>query len=241
MTPRQDDPAGGAVQTGHHALVVADGDVPDRATLDSDWPGWDAGIDLVIAADAGFARARRLGLEPDRLVGDLDSLDPALLPGAIAGGLVVERSSADKDESDTELAVLAALRLGARRITILGALGGRRFDHTLANVGLLAHGDLSDTRTVLIDAGVRLSLLTADGSRPAVTASLPGQPGATISLLPLGGDVVGVTTSGLRYPLRDEPLPVGPARGLSNVREAPDASVTIRRGRLLIIESTIRD
>ena len=58
-----------------------------------------------------------------------------------------------------------------------------------------------------------------------------------MSLLPLGGDVAGITTVGLRYPLRDEPLVTGPARGLSNVRVAPDAAVTVRRGRLLIVES----
>jgi thiamine pyrophosphokinase len=67
--------------------------------------------------------------------------------------------------------------------------------------------------------------------------SLPGRTGATVSLLPFGGDATGVTTHGLRYPLRDEPLLIGPARGLSNVREAPDAWVTLRAGRLLVIET----
>ncbi len=73
-----------------------------------------------------------------------------------------------------------------------------------------------------------------DGS--PVRRPLPGRPGATVSLLPFGGDATGVTTHGLRYPLHDEPLLVGPARGLSNVREAADAAVTVRAGRLLVIE-----
>ena len=66
---------------------------------------------------------------------------------------------------------------------------------------------------------------------------LPGVVGATVSLLPFGGDVEGVTTQALRYPLLDEPLTAGPARGLSNVRTGADAAVAIRRGRLLIVES----
>jgi thiamine pyrophosphokinase len=74
------------------------------------------------------------------------------------------------------------------------------------------------------------------GGGPARRA-LPGPVGGTVSLLPFAGDAVGVTTRGLRYPLRDEPLVTGPARGLSNVREAPDAAVTLRAGRLLVVET----
>ena len=72
---------------------------------------------------------------------------------------------------------------------------------------------------------------------PRCAASCPARPVAIVSLLPLGGDVSGITTVGLRYPLRDEPLLTGPARGLSNVRVEPDAAVTVRRGRLLVVET----
>ena len=58
-----------------------------------------------------------------------------------------------------------------------------------------------------------------------------------MTLLPFGGDVTGITTRGLAYALRDEPLVVGPARGLSNIRDAIDAAVTVRSGRLLVVES----
>ena len=70
-----------------------------------------------------------------------------------------------------------------------------------------------------------------------VRQGLPGRIGDLVSLLPLGDRVDGVTTEGLRYPLRDEPLVAGPARGQSNVRMSPHAAVTIRRGRLLIVET----
>ena len=91
---------------------------------------------------------------------------------------------------------------------------------------------------MLLDARSRVTLITAPASDgAAVERSLPGPVGALVSLLPLGGDVEGVTTVGLRYPLRDEALTVGPARGLSNVRAGPDARVTVRRGRLLVVET----
>jgi thiamine pyrophosphokinase len=223
---------------GHHALVVADGDVPPRAALDRAWPGWDAGATEVLAADGGLARAHALGLEPALLVGDMDSLAPGLLAAAEAAGTPVLRASPDKDESDTELAVLEAIRRRARCVTVLGALGGPRVDHELANVWLLAHPGLAGVEVVLLDARSRVTLVSAPGPDGApVCRLLPGPPGAVVSLLPLGGDVTGITTVGLRYPLRDEPLVTGPARGLSNVRVAADASVTVRRGRLLIVES----
>jgi thiamine pyrophosphokinase len=221
-----------------HVIVVADGDVPRRSALDAAWPGWDAGVAEVLAADGGFARARALGLEPALLVGDMDSLAPGLLAAAEGAGTTVLRATVDKDESDTELALLEAVRRGATRITVLGALGGTRVDHALANVWLLAHPGLAGVDVTLLDAGSRSVLVSAPGPDDApVRRLLPGPPGAVVSLLPLGGDVSGITTEGLRYPLRDEPLETGPARGLSNIRVAPDAAVTVRCGRLLVVES----
>jgi thiamine pyrophosphokinase len=232
MAPLTTRPSHGEV----HVVVVADGDVPDRAALDRAWPGWDADASAVIAADGGLLRAERLGLRPARLVGDLDSLPARDLARAIAAGIPVDRARPDKDESDSELGLLAAIAVGATRITLLGAFGGR-LDHALANLGLLAHPALAACSLAFLDAGARVTLITAPGPDGAfVHRSLAGPVGATLSLLPFGGDVTGITTRGLRYPLRDEALTVGPARGLSNVREAPDAGVTVGGGRLLVVE-----
>jgi thiamine pyrophosphokinase len=222
-------------------LVVADGDVPAREALDAAWPGWEDGFVEVIAADGGLVRARAIGFEPTLLVGDVDSLDPGIVAEAEAAGLEMLRAQAAKDESDAELALLEAVRRGATRITLLGAFGGPRLDHALANVWLLAHPALANAGVTLLDERARASLVTApDATGRPVTRALAGEPGGIVTLLPLGGDVTGVTTFGLRYPLRDEPLRTGPARGLSNVREAADASVTVRSGRLLVVEIAVR-
>ena len=163
----------GAPSPGRHVLVVADGDVPSQAALDASWPGWDDGVEAVIAADGGLARARAIGLEPSLLVGDLDSLDPALVAAAEASGPPIRRSPVAKDESDAELALLAALDDGATRITMLGAFGGPRLDHALANVWLLAHPALTGIGAVLLDAHTRVTLLDAPGRGRAADPAAP--------------------------------------------------------------------
>jgi thiamine pyrophosphokinase len=218
--------------------VVADGDAPKRAALDAAWPGWADDLGLVVAADGGAIAAERLGFTIDLVVGDGDSLGHADVTRLRRAGVDVRLVPADKDETDTELALLEAVRRGAMRITIVGALGGPRVDHELANVALLAHPSLAGVDVAIVDPRGRIALIDAParGGGP-LTRSLPGPVGAVVSLLPLDGDAGGVTTAGFRYPLRDEPLPLGPARGLSNVRDAAEAAVTLRRGRLLVVEA----
>ena len=220
------------------AIVVAHGEASRRAVLDESWPGWSDGVGIVVAADGGVALADALGLAVDRWVGDADSVDPKRLAELRARSIAIDAVPTAKDESDTELAVLAALELGARDMVILGALGGRRIDHTLANVALLAHPALAGRSAWLLSETARLSLVRAPAAGGgAVTRDLGGRIGDLVTLLPFGGTVEGITTHGLRYPLRDEPLHVGPARGLSNVRDHAAAAVVVQRGLLLVCEA----
>ena len=220
------------------ALVLAGGDVPARAALDAAWPGWDARVSLVVAADGGARHAAELAVTIDRWVGDADSTEPDEVAALADAGARVDVVPAAKDATDTELALLAAIGEGAEAIVLLGALGGPRVDHGLANVGLLRHPALGSRSLVLYDAGpARISLLTALGS-PA-TRELAGRVGDLVSLLPVGDTAEGVTTRDLRYPLADEPLVLGQTRGISNVRTARAAAVTLRAGRLLVIETPV--
>jgi thiamine pyrophosphokinase len=216
------------------AIVVADGSIPERSVLDAAWPGWADGRRLVVAADGGAAGAVRLALVIDRVVGDLDSIAPALLVTLERDGATVERWPTDKDASDTELALRSALTAGPGRIVVLGATGGPRLDHALANVALLALDALAAVDVVLLDGSSRTRLL-----RGPAEATIEGRVGDLVSLLPLGGPIAGVTTRGLVYPLADEPLPAGSTRGLSNVRAEPTAWVRVTDGHLLVIESVV--
>jgi thiamine pyrophosphokinase len=222
-----------------HAVVLADGAVPARALLAKSWPGWDEGIVLVVAADGGVKHAARFGLKVDRWVGDGDSTTPAQLDALEAAGVAIERVAVDKDESDTELALLAAIAAGADQVTILGGLGGARIDHAIANLALLQHPALENRHARLYDAsGARLSLLVGpDRHGLPGTRELTGRIGDIVSLVPLGESARDVETLGLRYPLSVETLILGRARGLSNVRIAESARVSVGSGRLLVIET----
>jgi thiamine pyrophosphokinase len=191
--------------------------------------------DLVIAADRGAAHARAWGWPLHLLVGDLDSLGAEEEALVAAGGVPIITAPAAKDETDLELALTHARARGASEIIICAALGGRT-DHLLANVLLLARPELADLAVTLVDGRESIRLLRNDGSAPA-HLELLGAPGDLLSLLPLGYDAVGVTTKGLQYPLHDETLFLGQARGVSNLFTSARADITLRRGLLLVIHT----
>ncbi|HEU4322649.1 MAG TPA: thiamine diphosphokinase [Roseiflexaceae bacterium] len=187
-----------------------------------------AQADLLIAADGGALPLLRAGTPPHVLVGDLDSLDAAALQDLAGRGVEIQRFPRAKDETDFELALLLAAERGADRIDVLGALGGR-WDHTLANVALLALPALDGRQTRLLDERQVLFLVRG-------AASLHGRRGDTVSLIPLSGAAGGVTTAGLLYPLSDATLRFEQARGISNVLLEPPARVEVREGMLLVVQ-----
>jgi len=212
----------------HQAIVLANGSLTDAPRLRARLQGW-AGA-AVIAADGGLAHAQALGLTVGTVVGDLDSLDPPTRARLQRDDVRLEHHPAEKDETDLELALLTAVRQGADAIAILGAWGGR-LDMSIANLLLLLHPALAGIRVELWDGDQTAWVLRPPGGE------VGGSPGDTLSLIPLGEEATGVTTAGLAYPLRGETLPIGPARGVSNVLEAAQASVRLTAGALLAIHS----
>ena len=206
-------------------VVVASGALApsDEARLD--------GADAVIAADGGAVALDRLGRRPDRLVGDLDSAPAPVVERLQAAGTRVDRHPVDKDASDTELAIRAAIDAGADQIDLLGATGGDRLDHELANLLMLADLDFANVELRAI-AGPTVVRAVRGGRH----VSLRGEVGDLVTLLPIGGDAEGVTAVGLRWPLDAATLPMGRSRGLSNVIVNPDASVFLTDGVLLLVE-----
>ena len=203
------------------AVVVADAPVADLQP----YAVLIGAAGLRVAADGGARHFLQLGLLPHTAIGDFDSLPEAMLATLEQQGVRIERHPVDKDETDLELALLHAVRAGARRISVLAALGGRPDQH-LANLQLLSHPML---------AGIDVRMLHHDWEVFAIqgTARIDGQPGQTVSLLPMTERVDGIVTTGLHYPLRDETLFLGPARGVSNRLIDREATVTIRSGILL--------
>ena len=210
-------------------VVVASGGLEaiDVAHLDD--------ADLVIAADGGAESLDALGRRPDMLVGDMDSVGAALAERLEAVGTEVERHPSDKERSDTELALEAALARGATEVVLLGAIGGDRLDHELANLLLLADPGLAG-RDVRIESGSSTARVLRGGERMALAGSV----GDLVSLLPIGGDASGVTTDGLRWALDIAPLRLGRSRGLSNEIVSAPASVSLERGTLLVVETNSR-
>lgn len=184
--------------------------------------------DTLIAADGGARGCLALGLTPHLVVGDFDSLTADEVVGLHARGVAIERHPPGKDATDLELALLAALRLGATDMAILGAAGGR-LDMTLANLLLLTLPALVDVRVEVWHGTQTAWLIRPPG------AEVRGAIGDTLSLIPLNGDAGGVTTHGLHYPLRGETLAFGPARGASNVLTEAMARVEFRSGLMLAV------
>lgn len=204
------------------AVVVAHGDVdePDRAELE--------GADLIVAADGGSAHLARWGVAPHVVVGDLDSL------GSSVGDARIEAWPREKDKSDTELAVERAIAAGADEVVILGALGGARTDHAVANTLLLARAQ-GRARVSIVYGPLRVRL-----ARTGERLALRGAAGDLVTLLAVGGDASGIRTEGLRYALRGETLVLGSSRGLSNEVVGPRAGVSVGSGMLFVIESSQR-
>jgi len=193
-----------------------------------------ADADLIVAADGGAGWLAVQGFTPHVVVGDLDSIEASLLHALEADGVTIERHPADKDQSDAQLAVARAVASGARRVIVLGALGGQRLDHELSNLLMLTDPAWSsvDLRIVRDDTSVRA---LSDGGRLV----LDGASGDIVTLLPIG-DADGVTTDGLAYPLAGDTLRMGQSRGLSNVIATTPASVRLQAGTLLVVEQKQR-
>lgn len=181
----------------------------------------------VVAADGGVDHALALGLRVDVAIGDFDSVTPAGLAAAEASGASVERHPAEKDATDLELALDAAAAFEPRRVLVVGVAGGR-LDHLLAGLLLLGAERYAHVEVDAIAGAALVHVIRGE-------RVLEGEPGELVSLLPLGGDAVGVTTDGLRYPLAGETLSAGSSRGVSNEFAAAPARVRVAGGVVLAV------
>lgn len=204
-------------------LIVTAGAPPGQELLAAH--AQDAG--LIICVDGAAVTLAKYSVAPDVLIGDFDSADIHSLKHLESTGAKLVRLSVHKNETDTEAAMLLALESGADDIVLLGALG-LRLDHALGNLGMLIKADRAGVHCRIID---ELHEITAAQGFYEII----GDPGQTVSILPLTGDIT-VTATNLMYPLEKLVLRSDAARGISNVILSSPATLNIEGGYALVIK-----
>ena len=187
------------------------------------------GDEYIICADGGAKHAGALNLIPNLITGDFDSIDQETLEKFLAAGSQIKQYPTEKDEVDTELALIEAIKLNPSEILLMGVVGDR-LDHTLANIQLLVLPVLQGIDCCIISDWHIISLITPDS--PAV---IEGEPGDLLSLLPLTQAVCGVVSQGLKWNLQDSNFKFGHPFGISNVLLGNIAEVRIEEGIMLLI------
>lgn len=189
-------------------------------------------FDKVIAVDAGLERAAALGLAPDMIVGDFDTVKPEVLEKfRQMEHIVWDVHQPEKDETDTELALRKAMALGCEEIAVLGATGGRA-DHMMGNVQLLFQCLQKGVFAYLADPQNKIYLL--DGEREYQKGQVWGK---YISFLPLTERVYGITLEGFKYPLKDRDIEIGTSLCISNELSEERGRITFRDGVLICVEA----
>ncbi|MGB1285430.1 MAG: thiamine diphosphokinase [Aggregatilineales bacterium] len=210
------------------ALIFANGDADDGTMVQRVLS--DAEHAHIIAADGGTRMAAFYGFDVDIVIGDMDSLSEHELKHLEARNVTLERYPPAKNETDLELALIWAASHQYNWIRIIGGRGSR-FDQEIANVYLLTLPALAECDVALAAGKQSIHVL-----RPG-TYTITGNINDTISLIPIKGDVLHISTQGLRYPLNDETLQFGFARGVSNVLSAASAQVSFEQGLLLLVHT----
>ena len=206
-----------------HTLIFIGGD-PPHPNMRQHLP-----VDAhVIAADSGYAHAIAMRFVPHELVGDMDSITAVDLTDARDSNILISQFSADKDLTDTEIAIASAIARHSIHITVVSG-GGDRFDHVLAMVHSLASCAGTIDTTLLIGT-TRVSYVSFTKKFTIET-----QAGDIVSLIPIGGAAT-VTTTGLQWELNSDTLQSFASRGVSNIATGESITISVTDGLLAVIE-----
>ncbi len=188
---------------------------------------------LIIACDGGLRHLAAAGIQPDALIGDMDSITRAKLEDCERRGVKIIRHPAKKDFTDTALALDYALALKPGTIDIWGALGGR-IDHALANIHLLIRGKDAGIPVRLVDEYAEV-MIAGDEIRFVDAV------GCLVSLIALDPVVEDITLAGFEYSLNHETMSLSESRGISNVITASPATICVGEGSLLVVRYWRKD
>lgn len=186
---------------------------------------------MIIAADHGLVTVDKLGISPDFIVGDFDSVPESVLRRYRESSIPIETFPREKDKTDTQIAIEAALLHKATSIVLVGATGSR-LDHTMANIHLLLLPLQLNIDACIMDECNKIYL-----RKESFQIVKQKQHGDYVSLLPFSGEVNGLTLLGFHYPLDRITLTAGCSLGISNEIIEEVAEVNFTNGTLLVIES----
>ena len=184
----------------------------------------------IIGADGGCNHLNRMGILPNYVIGDLDSIDKTLISQYEKNDIVFKKFPTHKDETDSELCVYLAKSLGAKRIDFIGALGGR-IDHALANIGFMYH---------ILEMGIEPRIITSEEEVYILHNEekvIKGKKGDTISILALRENALGVTLKNLEYPLQNGEIKYLSPLGISNVMIEDECTISVREDYLLVVRN----
>lgn len=202
------------MKNGHECYIIAAGDFFGLREAPDD-------SDYVIAADAGYEYCRQNGIVPDLILGDFDSL------GEVPDCPNVMRLPVEKDDTDTMCAAKLGLKKGYRHFFVYGALGGKRSDHSIANMQLLLY---------LANRGSRGWLFGKDCVWTAIkneSLKLSGE--GAVSVFCIDGSANGVCLKGLKYELSDATVSSDFPLGVSNFLQGGEAEISVSDGCLLVM------
>lgn len=189
----------------------------------------EANTPIIICADGAARYLCPLGIVPEFIIGDMDSIDDDTVRYFEKKGSTILTYPGNKDETDTQLALEYALKLQPDEIFIFGALGGR-IDHSLANISLLIMGVKQGIDVKIIDETCEIFIVNQQ-------SIVEGEAGQTVSLLPLSSEVTGITLEGFEYPLSGGVMEIGRPYGISNRLIDEKGIITVKSGYLLVIRN----
>lgn len=178
----------------------------------------------IIACDGASDFMKAAGVIPDVIIGDLDSVKPATLKYFTRKNVVIKKAE-DQNRNDLEKAIMFALSKNFRDINIIG-IGGNRLDHTLNNLSIL--------KKFGGKAKIRIYENGFVGEMICKSTEFECRTGAIVSLIPLP-KAVGITSRGLKYPLRDTTLELGVKEGALNEADGDFVSINMKNGALLVL------
>ncbi len=202
------------------ALVLANGEWEDNQGF---FHKLRDNVDTLVCADGGAEYAMKLGLKPDRIFGDLDSIDPVVKKKYEMMEIEFVLFPVEKDKTDTHLVLDYLIDEGYQEILIGGALGGRP-DHLMGNLMLLTYCHKHGVKAILVSPTVEIQVVESE-------LAIHKHNGDTFSLIPVDESIEGVTLTGFKYPLTDAKVSRESTLGISNIIITDSAKVVIGRGR----------